>query len=371
MKIAILRERYECFGGAEVYSQGLIEHLARAGHSVHIYAIRWEVPPVEGVYFHRVPAVRFDPFLRDMTFALSSYFILKKEKFDIIQTHGKTLYQDIYWAVDGCHIEWLRQRWKRTNLKGKIHIVLTPYNWLILLLERIIFKKHRFRKVIAISELVKRNIIQNYRINEEDIEVIYNGVDLERFHPKNKGLYRKEIRSRYGISEDEFVVLFVGSGFERKGVRFLLKAIEIVPKPLTLMIAGKGSKEEFEGLVKNQRVIFCGPQKEIYRYYASADVFVLPAIYEPFGYVHLEALASGLPVITTKLSGGAELIKDGLNGFVIKEPEDVEEIAKKIIYLMDKYENQRMGLNARKTAENFSVEDYIERMVRFYYSLKV
>lgn len=365
MKIAILREKYDSYGGAEVYSQNLIEHLARNGHSVHIYAIKWDGPSVESVYFHRVPAVKFDPFLRDLTFAISSYFLLKREKFDIIQTHGKTFYQDIYRAGDGCHIEWLRQRWQRTNLKGKIHIILSPYNWLILLLERIIFEKHRFKKVIAISELVKRNIIQNYHIKEKDIEVIYNGVDLQKFNPRNKNLYRTEIRKLYNIPEEEFVVLLVGSGFERKGVKFLLKAVEKISKPLTVMIVGKDSKRK-EELIKNQRIIFCGPQKEIHKYYASVDVFVLPAIYEPFGNVHLEALASGLPVITTKLTGGAELIEDGVNGFVVDRPEDVEKIAERIICLMDKNENQRMGLNARKTAEKFSIDNHIERMVNFY-----
>lgn len=366
MKIAILREKYDSYGGAEVYSQNLIEHLARSGHEIHIYAIKWKGNSMQGVYFHRVPVIKFEPFLKALSFVLSSYFILKKERFDIIQTHEKTLYQNIYRAGDGCHIEWLRQRWKRTNLKGKIHIIFTPYNWLILILERIIFKKHKFKKVIAISELVKRNILQNYHINERDIEVIYNGVDLEKFHPRNKKIYRMEIRNLYSISEEEFVVIMVGSGFERKGVKYLLSAVEIIPKPLTVLIVGKDSKEKYINLTKKQRVIFCGPIKEIHKYYAASDLFVLPTIYEPFGNVHLEALASGLPVITTGQSGAAELIKDGVHGFVVDKPEDVSELARKILYLMDREENNRMSLNARILAENFPIERHIEKMVKFY-----
>ncbi|MCM8830258.1 MAG: glycosyltransferase family 4 protein, partial [Candidatus Omnitrophica bacterium] len=340
-----------------------------SGHQVHIYAVKWKGSSPEGIYFHRIPVINLDPFLKALSFALSSYFILKKEKFDIIQTHGKTLYQDIYRAGDGCHIEWLKQRWKRTNLNGKIHILLTPYNYLMVLLERIILKKHKFTKIIAISELVKRNILQHYHINEKDIEVIYNGVDLERFNPRNKKIYRTEIRRFYSIPEEEFVVILVGSGFERKGVKFLLSAVEMIPKSLTVLIVGKDKKNKFVYFTKKQRVIFCGPTKEIHKYYAASDLFVLPTIYEPFGNVHLEALASGLPVITTKQSGAAEIIKDGIHGFVVDAPEDVVDLAQKITYLMDKEENQKISLNARILAENFSIERHIDKMVQFYQTI--
>lgn len=369
VKIAILRKKYIFHGGAEGFSQSLIEQLVKAGNEIHIYAIKWEGNVSKGVHFHRVQAIRFNSFLRDLTFAISSYFLLKKEDFDIIQSHDKTLYQDIYRAGDGCHIEWLRQRWKRTNLLGRLLMMFNPYHWLVLALERLIFKGHRFKKVIAISELVKKNITQHYSVKEEDIEVIYNGVDLERFHPRNKGLYSKEIRVLYNIPENEFVVLFVGSGFERKGVGFLITAIEKIQSPLTVLIVGKGSKKSFEKTIKTQRVIFCGPQKDIHKYYAASNVFVFPTIYEPFGNVHLEALASGLPVITTRLSGASEIIKNGIQGFIIDEPENVGQIAEKIMFLMNKDANQTMSIKARRLAERFSFEEHINKMSKFYSSV--
>ncbi len=370
MKIAFIRKKYTFHGGAEGFSQSLITQLANAGHEIHIYAIEWTgSPPEENVFFHKVPAITFNSILRDMTFAILSYFLLKKERFDIIQSHDKTLYQDIYRAGDGCHIEWLKQRWKRTGLFGKLSIVFNPYHWLILFLERMIFKGHRFKKVIAISELVEKNIVEHYGVDEKDIEVIYNGVDLEKFHPRNKELYRKEIRAIYNIREDEFVVLFVGSGFERKGVEFLIKAVELVPKKLTLLIVGKGSNKKLKGLIKKQKVIFCGPQRDIYKFYASADIFVFPTIYEPFGNVHLEALASGLPVITTRLSGASEIIKNGIQGFIIDEPENIEQIAEKIMFLMNNDANQTMSIEARRLAERFSFEGHISKMSDFYSSV--
>ena len=204
MKIAIIRKKYTFHGGAEGFSQMLITQLAEAGNEIHIYAMQWEGNPAGKIFFHKVPAVTINSFLRDLSFAFLSYRMLKNEKYDIIQSHDKTLYQDIYRAGDGCHREWLKQRWKRLGLAGKLSISLNPYHWLILALERMIFRGHRYRKILAISELVKSNILDNYHVPPEDIQVIYNCVDLVKYHPGNRAKYRRELRSSYGIREERF-----------------------------------------------------------------------------------------------------------------------------------------------------------------------
>jgi len=370
MNIAIVRKKYTFHGGSEGFSQALIGKLAQEGHEVHIFAIMWDTSGLpKNIHFHKVPAITFNSFLRDLTFTISTYLILKRRHFDIIQSHDKTLFQDIYRAGDGCHIEWLRQRWKRTGFLGRLSFLLNPYHWLILTMERMIFKGHRFKKIIAISELVKRNILEHYHVDERDIEVIYNGVDLGRFHPENRNLYRDEIRRRHSIGENDFVVLFVGSGFERKGVEYLLRASEVVSEPITVLVVGKGSEEKMRRYIKKQRVIFCGPQREIHKYYAASDIFVFPTMYEPFGNVHLEALASGLPVITTRLSGASEIIQEGVQGFVIDKPEDINMLAEKVTILMNRDKNVRMGFEARRLAENFSFGVHIEKTMALYQTL--
>ncbi len=370
MNIAIVRKKYTFHGGAEGFSQTLIKKLAQEGHEIHIFAITWDVTmPLQNIYFHKIPAINLNSFLRDLSFALYSKRMLKCLNFDIIQSHDKTIYQDIYRAGDGCHIEWLRQRWRRMSLFGKLSIIFNPYHLLILTLERAIFKKHRYKKIIAISELVKKNIIDHYHVDENDIEVIYNGVDLDRFHPDNRKIYRDEIRQRYSINKNDFVVLFVGSGFERKGVEYLLKAVELIPEAITILIVGKGSEKKMKRYIKKQRVIFSGPQRDIHKYYAASDIFVFPTIYEPFGNVHLEALASGLPVVTTRLSGASEIIQQGIHGFVVDKPEDIFILAEKIRILMDMDKNQRMGFEARRLAENFSLERYTEKTLKLYKSI--
>lgn len=370
MKIAIIRKKYTFHGGAEGIFQDFLAMLVKAGHEIHIFAIHWEGTDLSrNIHFHKVPAITFNSFIRDLSFAISSFFILKKQahKFDIIQSHDKTLYQDICYVSDGCHIEWLKQRLRRKGLFGKLTVILNPYHWLVLTIERMIFKGHRFKKVIAMSGLIKNNIMDNYQVNGNDIVVMYHKVDLERFHPENKGRYSEEIRRRYSIGKDEFVVLFVGSGFERKGVKYLLKAAELLRYPVTVLIVGKGSENRFKRYVNRQRVIFCGPQKDVHKYYAASDVFVMPAIYEPFGLVYLEALASGIPVIATGLSGAAEIVQDGINGFIITLPEDYPTIAEKIQFLIDqREEREAMAMNARKLAESFSFAEYADEIMNLY-----
>lgn len=392
MKVALIRKKYTFHGGAEGFSETFAKKLAEDGHEVHIFATEWQINTVHNnICFHRVPSLTVNSFLRDITFAISAFFMLKKQRkyFDVIQSHDKTIYQDIYRAGDGCHIEWLKQRWRRIGLLGKLSIILNPYHWLILDLEHNIFRRHRYKKIVAISEMVKRNIVENYRVLPDDIEVIYNGVDTERFSPYNKVKYSDEIRQKHGITDNDFVVLFVGSGFERKGVRFLIEAVESISVPVTVMIVGKGSEKRLKGERKikkfplpngervrvrgyfhnKQNIIFCGPQKEIHKYYAVADVFVFPSIYEPFGNVHLEALASGLPVITTKQSGASEIIEGGRQGFVIENPEDTEKMAEKIKLLMNPEIRRDMGVEARRLAERFSFDAHIKELMALYQSL--
>jgi UDP-glucose:(heptosyl)LPS alpha-1,3-glucosyltransferase len=373
MTIAIIRKKYSFHGGSESFSEGLIKGLAAAGHEIHIFAIEWQTDKAyRNIFFHKVPAVTFNSFIRDLSFAFSTFFMLrrKREYFDIIQTHDKTVYQDIYRAGDGCHIWWLRERWQRAGLLEKVSVIINPYHWLILSLENLIFRGHRYRKIIAISELVKKKILEYYHINENDIEVLYNGVDTEKFNPENKVLFRKEIRENYSIPDGDIVLLFVGSEFKKKGLKFLLEAADMVPYPVTVLVAGRGPTRKYQEIAKRQRVIFCGPQKEISKYYAASDIFVSPTIYEPFGNVHLEALASGLPVITTKFSGAAEIIKDGIHGFVVSSPEDRQAVADKITFLaVNTEEREVIGKNACQLAKLFSIKKNTGAYIKLYRDL--
>ncbi|GAB6182658.1 glycosyltransferase family 4 protein [Thermodesulfovibrio hydrogeniphilus] len=370
MKIAIIRKKYTPFGG-ETYLRELINKLVELGWEVHIFCRKWSGKSEKNIKVHKVFTIPFPSFLREISFSIFSSIAVKKSKnFQIIQSHEKTFFQDIIRAGDGVHKEWLKQRMQRINLLKKLSILLNPFHQWYLLAEYLMYKKHKYKKIIAISELVKKNLIEHYSVNPEDIVVIYNGIDTTKFK-KNEN-YRKEIRQKYNIKESDLVALFVGSGFERKGVKYFIQAIERVPHPICGLIVGKGNPKKYEKFIKNQRIIFCGPQKEIEKYYSASDIFIFPTMYEPFGLVVLEAMACGLPVITTSLAGASEIIEHMKDGFIVEKPEMVNEMAKYIKLLIeDKNMYNQISVNAQKKAYLYDIKNNLQKMLDLYKNKKL
>ena len=168
-------------------------------------------------------------------------------------------------------------------------------------------------------------------------------------------------------------ILTVGSGFERKGLKFLMRSLKYLEaKDWRLIVVGKGNWFRYLGYAPRafrNRIIYSPPVDDLNKYYSACDVFVLPSIYEPFGNVHLEALASGLPVVASKFSGAAELMTDKMNGIILKDPSDPKEIARHINHLRDPKARESMGRQGRRLAEKFSIEKNTEKMLRLYRNL--
>jgi len=370
MKIAIIRKKFVLYGGAEQFADGYIHQLAELGHEVHIFANDWVPSTHNNIYHHFVATLNLNAFFRTLSFSRNVAKKISAQHFDIIQSHEKTWLQDVYRAGDGCHIKWLKQRGANFSLLKNIFLYLNPFHQLVLKLEKNIFESGNCKRVVAISQMVKEDILENYQCPPENISVVYNGVDLKRFHPNNKNNYRNLIRRQLGIPDTSILILFVGSGFERKGLQFLLQSSEYFEKKdWRLLIMGKGNcKKLMRYVSKNKlcQIIAKAPQPEIEQYYGAADLFILPSIYEPFGNANLEALATGLPVITTRFCGASNIIQAKHNGLVIKDPYNPKEIAEKINYLFDPCIRKTMGKNARKLAEQFSLERNNQEMLQIY-----
>lgn len=358
MKIAVVRQKYALYGGAENFSLEFIRQLAAAGHEVHIFANQWTGEAETNIFFHKVPALRINSWLRVWSFAWFARRLLSKERFDVIQSHERTWRQDVYRAGDGCHKEWLEQRGKYLSGFRRWQMKWSPFHRLVLKIERALFAPGNYKKIVAISDLVKKNIHKHYAVPDEDVVVVYNGVDLERFHPDKRALHRDAVRDALRVPKDAVLFLCVGSGFERKGVRFLLEATQYLDAKADwrILVVGKGNWERYLKYAPERlrpRLIYREPVKDLERYYAAADAFVLPSIYEPFGNVNLEALASGLPVVTTRFCGAADIIEHGINGLIVEDPGNREEIAANMNRLMRNEEREGMGRLARIVAEKF------------------
>lgn len=373
MKIALVRQSYHKYGGAERYVSYLAEGLLKRGHEVHVFAREWDPRTPEGIIFHKVSTLKGPSFLKALSFAYNVRRLLEGERFDIVNSFDRTLYQDIYRAGDGVHEEWRKRLLEITpNPLIRLSILLNPLHLSLLFLEKRIFKENSYKKIIAISKKGKEEIIKHYGVSPEDILVIYNGVDLEEFHPQNKALFREEIRKEFDIPEEEFLVLFVGSGYKRKGLKYLIEAISLLKeeKPLRVLVVAKGKKRTYLKLAKRlgvkNRIIFTGERKDLRKFYAACDLFVLPTIYEPFGNVCLETLASGLPIIVSRTSGAAEIITEGENGLLLEDPRDSQELAEKIRLTFDNKFREKLSKNARTLAEDFTVDKNVEKTLEIY-----
>ncbi len=366
MRLAFIKKRFSIHGGAERYLQTLIEHLKKEGHEIHIFANQWTEE--EGVIFHKVNILPPSSFLINLTFNINTRSRLMAHGsrfFDCIISFERTTCQDIYRAGEGSHAEWLKIRSAVEPLYKRLSFKINPLHVYMLKLEKEIFKNTKL--IVANSEMVKRQIIDHYAIPEEKITVIYNGVDLKRFSPQNKDRWRKDVRDSLNISRDTKVLLFVGSGFERKGLRTFIKAIPLIKdRNFIAIIIGRGDTDRYRAMAEKfgvlNHILFLGVQKEIERFYAAADLFVLPTLYDPFSNATLEAMASGLPVITTKNNGAAELIENGQEGLVMEALFNSEELAERIDHCLNDHES--MGRMARKKAEGFPIEVAAERFIK-------
>jgi UDP-glucose:(heptosyl)LPS alpha-1,3-glucosyltransferase len=373
MKVALVRQRYTDFGGAERYTSALAEHLIDSGHEVHVFANEWKGKKNkangEGIIFHHVPMLKGLSVLEVVSFAYNSRRMLKREQFDIIHSFERTLHQDVYRAGDGCHREWLIQRKKIDPWHKRMTQAINPLHLSLLRIEREIFREGNYRAIIANSKRGKAEIMAHYGVPSEKIRVIYTPVDRTHFpmdHPPERG---KRVRDSLGIPDETRVLLFVGSGFRRKGLTGIIEALPMVGENTHLIVIGKDRIAPYRSLArkagKEKYVHFIGPVSFVEQYYEASDLFIFPTIYEPFSNVCLEAMASGLPVATSQINGASEIIIEGKNGYVIENPIDHIEIADKIKkgLMLDRDEVKKVNSTMLK---NFTWEKHIKKVCTVY-----
>jgi UDP-glucose:(heptosyl)LPS alpha-1,3-glucosyltransferase len=338
MKIALLRQRVTALGGAETTLSYLVRGLAAAGHEVAVYgaepAAVAQAALGPGVAYVRVP-VWGGKTLRLLTFALNSRRLLKDAGPQVVFSLERVLSPQVYRSGDGCHREFLSRRAPYLSPLARAAQELTPFHRVMLGVERRLFTSPELRRVIANSRQVRDEIIRLYGVNPARLRVIYNGLDRQRFHPLDPNA-AAALRQHLGAPENGSVILFVGSGFERKGLTYLLRAFgSLRDKASHLWVVGKGHSAPYvraaERLGVADRVRFWGPVSETAPFYQAATVLALPTIYDPCSNVVLEALACGLPAVTTTANGAAEFITPGENGAVVPQPDDIAGLTEALI----------------------------------------
>jgi UDP-glucose:(heptosyl)LPS alpha-1,3-glucosyltransferase len=374
-QLAVVRRRWIPDGGGERFTKLLAEGFARAGCATTILSACWEQPE-DPVVWRRVPALERGESASLLSFTVNVARHLRRAHYDLVQSHAKLLWQDIYRAGDGCHREWLRVRAAHAAALCRRRPGLTNRDRLILLLERNLLARKRYRLIVAISARVREDLIRHYAVPPGDIRVVYNGVDIERFHPATSWRLREAARSLLEVPRRAFVALFLGTGFERKGLTYLLRALPAAGENVRLLVAGRDARSEsYKALARSlgieHRVKFLGPVTPPESAYAAADVFVLPTIYEPFSNACLEALACGLPVVTTRAAGVSELLSGGLRALTLESASDHAAIAERLGRLQDPREREILGAEARAVAESRSLDTAVNEFLEVHQALEV
>jgi UDP-glucose:(heptosyl)LPS alpha-1,3-glucosyltransferase len=354
--VAFVRQRYAHDGGAERFVSRALEALQSRKVSLTLVTREWR----GGEGFD---VITCNPFYlgrlwRDWSFARAVCRELGKRSFDLVQSHERLSCCDIYRAGDGVHREWLKQLARVRGPLGRLSIVLNPYHRYIKWAEKKMFTSPRLKAVICNSKMVRDEIKRYFGLPEEKLRVIYSGVDTDVFHP-HLVRHRAEIRTRHGIPQDAPLFLFVGSGFERKGLAVLLQALARIPGGWLLVVGRDKRQMKYErraqALGIDAHTCFLGSQSDVKPYYGAADALVLPTLYDPFPNVALEAMASGLPVITSLTCGAAELITPGVNGYVC-DATDAGALAERMAALLSCDDRERWRQAARATVEPLTLE---------------
>jgi UDP-glucose:(heptosyl)LPS alpha-1,3-glucosyltransferase len=372
LRVAVVRQRYTPFGGAERFISRALPALEAAGTDVTLIAREWA-----GWDTRRV--IRVDPFhigrrWRDRSFARAARAAGRRQGFDLVQSHERIPGCDIYRAGDGVHRRWLEIRSARASAAARLGIALSPYHRYVCAAERAMFEHPRLRAVICNSRMVREEILRGFRIEPDKLHVIYNGIDLEQFNPGAAPAWRGSTRNEIGCGPRDTVFLFVGSGFERKGLDTAIEALAHAnSQAFWLVVVGQdGDAARFEARARRAgvaaRVRFVGAREDVRPYYAAADCFVLPSRYDPFPNTALEALAMGLPAIVSERCGAAEVLRAHGGGFVTP-PDDTMDLARSMHQADRALRGGALQRVARATAEQFGIDAMARTLVELYAQL--
>jgi UDP-glucose:(heptosyl)LPS alpha-1,3-glucosyltransferase len=367
LKIALVHKRLDLNGGTERDLFKTAEGLRDLGHEVHLFCSEFGVSSPAGVRVHRVPVLPLGRTLRLWTFAWSAPRLIDGAGCEVIVGFGRLLHQDVLRSGGGTHRGFLERLAAQGGLRRRLWQNLSVYHQSLLQIEKRQFQTNGCAKIIAVSEEVKADILRHYPIPADKITVVHNGVDPERFNPKRRALSHESIRRQWNIPPDAPVVLFVGSGFRRKGLDRLL-SIWHSPRlgAAFLVVVGDDARfDRYQSRAKGiapERILFTGRRDDVEDCYAAADVVALPSLQEAFGNVVLEALASGLPVLVSRDAGAAELLRGRLTRGIVNRPDDAKELEEKLLFLLHHARDPHWTREARMIGEEHSWANHFKKL---------
>jgi UDP-glucose:(heptosyl)LPS alpha-1,3-glucosyltransferase len=370
-RIAVVIPKYGLVGGAEGFAAELTERLARDPRfEFHVFANRW-IARSDRIRFHKVPVISFPKFLTTPSFAYFTDRKIRRTKIDLIHAHDRIFNADLFTMHGVPHRFWIREvRRKRMSL----------YDRATARVEERLVRAPRCRLFLPVSGLARSIFLEEYGVDPERVRIVHPGINPERYREMDRAGRRAEIAARFDIAPGERIILFVSMNFEVKGLDILMKALALLAgnssaPAFRLLIAGKGNVRKYKTLASSlriaERVAFAGvvPGGELASFYMAADVYAMLSRFDTFGMVVLEAMAASLPVLVSDRVGAKDLVREGVNGFVIPATADVKEIAEKLALMLSEDVREQMGRAARETALGHTWDEAAARVAAMYEEL--
>jgi UDP-glucose:(heptosyl)LPS alpha-1,3-glucosyltransferase len=379
LKIALIIDQFDPLaGGAERYTGNLAAGLAREGHEVHVFCRRGR-PSTNGIAVHVIPTIKYPKYLRLLTFVRGVRKHVKKEDFDIVHGLVHNPGVTVLNSHTGIEQSWFagddRSRESAVDLLwGRIVRFLSPRRHLILALQRRQYRDPGVKAIISHSDKIKNDIVSYHGVDAGRIEVIYNGLDIERFNPGNRARHRESTRTKLGLAEDEIMILTVTNNYRLKGIfpaiRMLPALAKRVKKPFRLVIAGRDNarpyRKEAERLGVSDRVVFMDFVEDITPLYAAADIFMLLTFYDTCANVNVEAIASGLPVVTTKDAGSHVFVTSREMGWIVDDPRNHVAVAEAVSYYFSEKARKKAYAVSEKIYAGFTSAENIRKIQDVY-----
>lgn len=368
-------------GGAETYIGDLARRLARDGHAVHLYASRWDanaLPPA--THFHRVEASG-PRFLKPWRFAAACEEALRHSRHDVSIGFDKTWGQDVLYPQGGLHAasaahNLLKFPDAASRAVATVGKWLDPAAWSFSRLERKQYLGPNRPTIIVNSFMVRKHFEQYYGVQPESVRVVRSAIDPMRFAADDRLKRRHDERGRWMVFPDETVGLFVAMNYRLKGLAPLLNALARVPrdKPFKLVVVGHPKygryQEQAERLGVADRVRFLGHRDDPRDCYFAADFLVHPTFYDPCSLVALEALACGLPVITSQYNGASELLTPPNDGIVVDDPHDAQELGAAMYRFTERSYRADASRAARETGTRWTFEHHYQALLEVFGEVK-
>jgi UDP-glucose:(heptosyl)LPS alpha-1,3-glucosyltransferase len=368
-RLIFVRQRFSSFGGGELILDRTMAALKERGVHVALLGRSW--PGGHGVDFIECDPARSPRFRRERKFADAACSRLAREENALVQSHERMPCCDIFRAGDGVHAAFVEHRKRGMGALAGAALSLHPFHRSVIALEREMFASRRLKAVIANSQMVADEIVRHFDFAHEKIHLVPNGIDLARFHPDARSRFRDGTRRQLGADGKTPIALFVGSGFKRKGLDASITALAKSGVEAELWVIGHDRHPSaYRRLAERSGVTLrlIGPVDDPLPYYASADILLLPSIYDPFPSTAIEALACGLPVVTSTSCGAKKAVAH-LDPDLVRDAYDMAGLADATARAFALAGDSRTVDRARAIANNYDMNAMIDRLLRLYASL--